>query len=442
VFTRNHPPGTSRAPDAGGFHVRSDRSAAVAALILAVGIAESVAAGPFDDADAAYKRGDYATALRLFRPQADRGNAYAQASLGMMYETGHGLPQDYTAAASWYRKAADQGVADAQHLLGYAYGSGRGVPQDDVSAYMWFNLAATQGVKDAARDRDGLAAKMTPAQIAEAQKRAAEWRPKKANAGPPQTKRTAAGPFDDGVAERTRADAPQERILVPRSRENPSFNCAQAKTAAARLICADAKLAQLDGELGVAFQKRKAQSSSPETLVAEQLSWIRERNTRCELVGNNTAALEALASSKPCMVSAIQQRIAYLAQTDAAAAPAVTGGQPLQLVPPSVAPSGQANAAPSNASPAIPLRAAEDEALRDGVAAHERGEYATAMRLLRPLADQGNAGAEFFLALMYVAGQGVVRDDAAAISWYRKAADQGHAGAQYSLGIVYPTARR
>jgi TPR repeat protein len=114
VFTRNHPPGTSRAPDAGGFHVRSDRSAAVAPLILAVGIAGSVAAGPFDDADAAYKRGDYATALRLFRPPADRGNAYAQASLGMMYETGHGVPQDYTAAVSWYRKAADQSFAAAQ----------------------------------------------------------------------------------------------------------------------------------------------------------------------------------------------------------------------------------------------------------------------------------------------------------------------------------------
>ena len=56
-----------------------------------------------------------------------------------------------------------------------------------------------------------------------------------------------------------RAAASQEQTLVPRGSERPSFNCAQAKTAAARLICADAELARFDGELGVALQKRKAQ---------------------------------------------------------------------------------------------------------------------------------------------------------------------------------------
>ncbi len=75
-----------------------------------------------------------------------------------------------------------------------------------------------------------------------------------------------------GEPARTQAGAAQEQILVPRGSEKPSFDCANAKTAAARLICADGELARLDGELGAAFQKRKAQISAPDQskFVAEQ----------------------------------------------------------------------------------------------------------------------------------------------------------------------------
>jgi uncharacterized protein YecT (DUF1311 family) len=100
----------------------------------------------------------------------------------------------------------------------------------------------------------------------------------------------------------------------------PSFDCLQAKTAAARLICSDAELARLDGELGAAFRKRKAETLAPDQakFVADQLSWIRDRNTRCELVGKNAAFIEVLSSSKPCMASMIRERIAGLAQTEQA----------------------------------------------------------------------------------------------------------------------------
>ncbi len=116
----------------------------------------------------------------------------------------------------------------------------------------------------------------------------------------------------------------QEHVLVPRGSEKPSFDCTQAKTAAARLICADAELARLDSQLGLAFRKRKAQTSVPDQskFVSEQLAWINDRKTRCDLVGKNTAAIEVLASSKPCMVSMIQARIAFLAPTKTTIAPA------------------------------------------------------------------------------------------------------------------------
>ncbi|MGD0332969.1 MAG: lysozyme inhibitor LprI family protein [Xanthobacteraceae bacterium] len=125
----------------------------------------------------------------------------------------------------------------------------------------------------------------------------------------------------------------QEQTLVPRSSEKPSFDCAQAKTAAARLICADGELARLDGELGAAFQKRKGQISAPDQsqFAVAQLAWIRDRNERCALVGKNGATVEQLIAAKPCMMSLMRERIAFLAQTSNARAN--TAPPPQQPVP-------------------------------------------------------------------------------------------------------------
>ncbi len=62
----------------------------------------------------------------------------------------------------------------------------------------------------------------------------------------------------------------------------------------------------------------------------------------------------------------------------------------------------------------------------EGVAAYERGDYATALRESRPLAEQGNAIAQNNLGLMYDQGRGVPQDDARAVKWYSKAAEQGY----------------
>src|SRR5207253_1580531 len=119
--------------------------AAVAALILAIGFAGSVAAGTYEDGKTAAERGDYATALRLLRLLADQGNALAQFDLGAMYHNGHGVPQDDAAAASWYRKAANQSNARAQFILGVMYDYGNSVPQDYAAALSWYRKAAEQG---------------------------------------------------------------------------------------------------------------------------------------------------------------------------------------------------------------------------------------------------------------------------------------------------------
>ncbi len=85
----------------------------------------------------AYNQGDYATALKEWRPLAEQGDATAQFNLGFLYDKGLGVPQDYAQARDWYRKAAAQGLQGGQYYLGRLYARGQGVPQDYVQAHMW-----------------------------------------------------------------------------------------------------------------------------------------------------------------------------------------------------------------------------------------------------------------------------------------------------------------
>ena len=225
----------------------TQRRTLVAIVIAAFINFETLAiAGDLEDATSAYRRGDYATALRLIRSLAQHGYAIAQYNLGLMYENGEGIAQDPAAAIKWYRMAAQQGYAPAQHDLGISYYKGEGVAQnkkeaerwfrlaaqqgyansqsslgviylnrsdfkealrwvqasanqghapaqtnlglmyyngqgvarDYVRAYMWVSLAALQNEPNAVKDRDMIAKNMTPAQIAEAKRRVAEWQRK------------------------------------------------------------------------------------------------------------------------------------------------------------------------------------------------------------------------------------------------------------------------
>ena len=111
--------------------VKMGVKAAVCAALLWLCLAAPAAyAGPMEDGQSAYEQKDYATALRLWRPLAEQGDAGMQALVGSMYHYGEGIPQDYAQAAAWYRKAADQGFAMAQVNLGVLYALGLGVRED------------------------------------------------------------------------------------------------------------------------------------------------------------------------------------------------------------------------------------------------------------------------------------------------------------------------
>ena len=122
---------------------------------------------------------DYSEAMKWYKLAAAQGDDTAQQNLGSMYQDGKGVTQDYSEAMKWYKLAAVQGNANSQFLLGAMYYKGKGVPQDYVKAHMWFNIAASRGYSDASKARDIMSKHMTSEQIAEAQKLARECTEKK-----------------------------------------------------------------------------------------------------------------------------------------------------------------------------------------------------------------------------------------------------------------------
>jgi uncharacterized protein len=149
--------------------------------LLAVGTFAFAEAGQLEAGEAAYFKHDYANVMRLLRPLADSGNAPAQNRVASIYFWGGpGVHQDAAQAALWYRKAAERGNALAQAHLGLMFEHGYGVPKNAVMARMWLNLAVSRApsLSMAVKLRNEVAAKMTPAQIAEAKRLAEEWEPK------------------------------------------------------------------------------------------------------------------------------------------------------------------------------------------------------------------------------------------------------------------------
>jgi TPR repeat protein len=113
-------------------------------LFLAAPCSSSAVSGT-DKAVEAMQKGDFKTALGDLRPLAAKGDPNAQFLLGMLYDSGKGVPQDQAAAASWYRKAAEQKHLVAQLYLGVLCYSGEGVKQDYAEAARWFRAPAESG---------------------------------------------------------------------------------------------------------------------------------------------------------------------------------------------------------------------------------------------------------------------------------------------------------
>jgi uncharacterized protein len=198
------------------------RCKAFAASLLVLALARPIPslAGSYEDGDSAFRRKDFAIAMKHWQPLADGQDARAQAGVAAMYLGGLGVPPDYKLALVWSERAAHQGEPKAQYLLGSIYRDGKGVqkdlaramvlfrqaadqnlhwaqytlglmyllgegvPSDHLEAYHWLTLASAVGVDDDAEVHatasfllEKVSAKLTPDQISQAKQRLSEWKP-------------------------------------------------------------------------------------------------------------------------------------------------------------------------------------------------------------------------------------------------------------------------
>jgi uncharacterized protein len=108
-------------------------AAVLVIFILALGMAAC--------ADTTTREQKFADVLRL----AEKGDARAQYTMGLMYEQGYGVTPDQSQARAWFEKAAEMGEANAQYRLGSLYYHGQGRPRDLIEAARWYTRAAEQG---------------------------------------------------------------------------------------------------------------------------------------------------------------------------------------------------------------------------------------------------------------------------------------------------------
>jgi TPR repeat protein len=182
--------------------MRNHLTVALAVLVSTAGVAAPAIAGPLEEGLAAYERFDFATALTVLEPLAEQGNVEAQLRLGLMYHKGLGVTADSAKAMKWLRLAADQENAQAQFVLATIYWwkndnaetfklllrsaeHGYGYAQDYLGSMSQLTTSrpisgtiARRGVQNAAEKRDLIAKKLTPDEIAQAQKLAQGCKPK------------------------------------------------------------------------------------------------------------------------------------------------------------------------------------------------------------------------------------------------------------------------
>ena len=466
---------------------------------------------------------DYKEAIKWYRLAADQGVSYAQSNLGNLYSYGAGTPRDYVDAAKWYGLAADQGFTPAQLALGALYANGLGVRQDYVSAHKWLNLAATLGMQRAERSRDTIAGAMTPAQLAEAEKLASEWKPTTSAfsfATP-----TISGMYTEAMAAYVKADyATALRLFRPLADEGVVHaeyilagmyangrgvpqNYPQALTWYRKAANEGDADAQIDlgrmSENGVgapqdyteaakwyrlaALQSIDRAEYSLGTLYAEgrgvprnyttALKWFRQAADQGYVAAQARLGImaEKGQGQYPNPVQAVRWFRLAANQGDAEAQSNLglmyANGQgvppdPIQAhmwlslaaaqnhqdaaknrdgvaVQLSVAQRAEADKLTREWKPTMTalvfVTSAADGMFKDAVAAYGNGDHETALRLFRPLADQGNVSSQYNLGIMFSQGKGAPKDDVEAAKWYRLAADQGHVNAQTKLAFIYMT---
>jgi len=340
-------------------------------------LAATTVAGPLEDGIAAYRRGDYATALSLLRPLADQGNATAQDGLGSLYEQGRGVARDDGQAVQWFRKAAEQGLATGENDLGFMYSQGRGVAKDDAQAVLWYRKAAEQGLAIGENNlgfmyREGRGVTRDDAA-------AVQWFSKAAAQG------NARGQTNLGyMYEQGRGVPKDETQAVTWYRKAAEQGDAVGQN-----------------QLGVMYESGRGVGKDD----AQAVLWYRKAAEQGNAYGENN-------------LGRMYRDGRGVTRDDTAAVAWFRKG----------AEHGDGNGQSNLGS--------MYEAGR-GIGKDD----AQALLWYRKAAEQGNAYGENNLGRMFRDGRGVTRDDTAAVAWFRKSAERGNAYGQTNLGDMYEQGR-
>lgn len=121
------------------------RIAVLAVALFSVG-GVAVCHADFNTGLAAYEKGDFETAIKVWTPLAEKGDAAAQFNLGVIYQNARGVPRDNRQGFYWFRQAGEQGHAKAMLNVAFAYSTGAGVGQNYQEAFIWMRKAADKGL--------------------------------------------------------------------------------------------------------------------------------------------------------------------------------------------------------------------------------------------------------------------------------------------------------
>ena len=382
---------------------------AVVTLLISLVLPTGLLAADIDAGYAAHSRGDYAAALREFRPLAEQGNASAQTSLGFMYSKGRGVQQDHAEALMWYRKAANQNYAQAQYNLGIKYRKGEGVRQDYAEAARWYRKAAEQ---DNAQAQYNLGLLYANGQgVHQDYAEAARWYRKAAGQGLAIAQNILGLLYADGQG--VRQDH-AEAVKWYRKAANQNYAQAQSNLG---MSYADGKGVQQDYAEAVSWYRKAAEQDNANGQTNMGFMYYNGQGVQ----QNYTEALKWYRKA---------------AEQDKAPAQATLGlmyyngeGVKRDYTEALKWYRKAANQGDASAQSSVGLI----YYLGQGV----RQDYTAALRWFRKAANQGDASGQTSLGFMYAKGHGVQQDRSEALIWYRKAANQNYSRAQFNLGLSY-----
>ena len=433
---------------------------------------------------------DDATAVYWYQLAAEQNFPLAMRNLANMYAGGHGVPFDEALAESWFERAAEMGDPVAIKHMAASQPSGEfaaaaGAASVAEAAPVEPSPAPAAEPMTVAGDDEVAEAVPAPAEPAPAPVPAAEPEPAPA---PAPAEASAAAPSDSDQPEQygdagstapapaaTPAATQQAAVTPPPASDpsnwligmwqGPSLGCPPA---GGLEFLSDETRSYYDGQIAARLRAKYEVSGDQVKVTTTGVDGVGS-NYEYERRGPDTFVITAVPADMPSsMIGAEHRRCggrplaaaaapapkaepAPAPKAEPAPAPQAAAPAPKPFVPEE--PAGETQPAPK-AVPVKPVAESEpaplpgaqqatapqpaaEGSLDAGWEAFGRGDYAGALAIWEPLAEQGDVNMQLLLGSIYDLGQGVPQDDAEAVKWYERAATQGSAKGQYQLGAVY-----